>query len=102
MVQKVYGNDLILICDCIDCNNMATWRQGFITKNGIVTMNICEPHHYILRTKVPGNVSLDEDVLKWLMVQVTNPFKVGLYGTLYNLRNMLMMEQLKNVELEFE
>ncbi len=102
MIRKVYGNEVIIICDCIDCNNMAVWRQGFMTKNGVVIINLCEPHHYILRAKVPNDVQLDEDVLKWLMVQVTNPYKVGQYGTLYNLRNMLMMEQLKKVKLEFE
>ena len=102
MIRKVYGNEVIVICDCIDCNNMAVWRQGFTTKSGVVTINVCEPHHYILRTKVPNNVSLDENVLKWLMVQGTNPCKIGQYGTLYNLKNVLMMEQLKNVELEFE
>ena len=102
MIEKVYGKDIILMCDCIDCNNMAVWKQAFMTKNGFVIVNICEPHHYILRTKIPGNVSLDEDVLKWLMVQGTNPYKVAEYGTLHSLRNVLMMEQLRKVELEFE
>ena len=102
MVEKVYGKDVILICDCIDCNNMAIWRQAFMTKKGFVIVNICEPHHYILRTKVPNSFSLDEDVLKWLMVQGTNPYKVAQYGTLHSLRNLLMMEQLRGIELEFE
>ncbi len=101
MTERVYGKEIIPICDCIDCNNMVEWRQGFMTKDGIVVINLCEMHHYILRTKVPNNVMLDENVLKWLMVQGTNPYKVGQYGTLFNLRNMLMMEQLKKVELEF-
>ncbi len=102
MIKKVYGKEVILICDCIDCNNMAVWKQSFMTKEGSIIINICEPHHYILRTKVPGNIPLDENVLKWLMVQGTNPYKVAEYGTLHNLRNFLMMEQLKNIELEFE
>ncbi len=102
MIEKVYGKEVIIICDCIDCNNMAVWRQAFVTKKGGVVMHICEPHHYILRTKVPNNFSLDDDVLKWLMVQDTNPYKVAQYGTLHSLRNVLMMEQLKNVELELE
>ena len=102
MIEKVYGKEIILICDCIDCNNMAVWRQAFMAKKGIVIVNICEPHHYILRTKIPNNFSLDEDVLKWLMVQGTNPYKVAEYGTLHSLRNVLMMEQLRKVELEFD
>lgn len=102
MTEKVYGKDIILICDCIDCNNMAVWKQSFMTRKGFIIVNLCEPHHYILRTKVPNNFSLDEDVLKWLMVQGTNPYKVAQYGTLHSLRNVLMMEQLRKVELEFE
>ena len=102
MIEKVYGKEIILICDCIDCNNMAVWKQSFMTKKGFIVVNLCEPHHYILRTKVPNNFSLDENVLKWLMVQVTNPYKVAEYGTLHSLRNVLMMEQLRKVELEFE
>ena len=102
MIRKVYGKYIILICDCIDCNNMAVWRQGFLTKNGLVIINVCEPHHYILRTKVSGNLSLDDDILKWLMVQDTNPYKVAEYGTLHSLKNLLMMERLRCIELEIE
>ena len=102
MIEKVYGKDIILICDCIDCNNMAKWRQSFETKKGNIAVNLCEQHHYILRTKIPRNFSFDENVLKWLMVQGTNPYKVAEYGTLHSLKNVLMMEQLKNIELEFE
>jgi hypothetical protein len=102
MIEKVYGKDIILICDCIDCNNMAKWRQSFETKKGNIAINLCEQHHYILRTKIPRNFSFDENVLKWLMVQGTNPYKVAEYGTLHSLKNVLMMEQLRNIELEFE
>ncbi len=102
MIRKVYGKDIILICDCIDCNNMAVWRQGFVTKSGIAIINMCEHHHYILRTKVPGNLSLDDDILKWLMVQDTNPYKVAEYGTLHDLKSLLMIEKLRGIELEFE
>ncbi len=102
MIKKVYGKEVILICDCIDCNNMAVWSRPFSTKEGDVIINMCEPHDYILRTKVPEDVPMDENVLKWIMVQGTNPYKVAEYGTLHNLRNFLMMEKLKTLELEFE
>ena len=102
MIEKVYGKDIILICDCIDCNNMAVWRQQFETKKGSIMVNLCDQHHYILRTKIPRNFSFDENILKWLMVQGTNPYKVAEYGTLHSLKNVLMMEQLKNIDLEFE
>ena len=102
MIEKVYGKEIIPICDCIGCNNMVVWRQLFATKKGGVVIHLCEPHHYILRTKVSNNFPLDEDVLKWLLVQDTNSYKVAQYGTLHSLRNVLMMEQLKNIELVFE
>ncbi len=102
MIEKVYGKEIILICDCIDCNNMAVWRQTFETKKGNVMVNLCEQHHYILRTKIPRSFPFDENILKWLMVQGTNPCKVAEYGTLHSLKNVLMMEQLKNIDLEFE
>lgn len=102
MVADTHNKNVIVICDCIDCKNRPTWRQGFITKKGFVVADLCEDHHYILRTKVPKDIPLDENVLKWLLMQYANSHKVVKYGIVNGSADIEFLRELDKIDLEFE
>lgn len=103
MVARICKKNLIVICDCIDCPNIPTWRQSFITrKKKIIIVDLCEEHHFILRTKVPNDIELNEDVLKWLLIQDANVNKVVKYGVLRSSTDIKVAKELKKIELEYE
>lgn len=102
MVAKIYNKRVIVICDCIDCKNNPTWRQGFIIKKGFVVVDLCEDHHYILRTKVSKDIPLNEDVLKWLLLQDTNPSRVVKYGIVNGSADIEFLRELDKIDLELE
>lgn len=101
MVAKIYNKNVIVICDCIGCKNSPTWRQGFNIKKGFIVVDLCEDHHHILRTKVPKDIPLNEDVLKWLLMQDVNPHRVVKYGIITGYDREFLRE-LDKIELEFE
>lgn len=101
MVAKIYNKIVMVICDCIGCDNKPTWRQGFMIKKGFTVVDLCEEHHYILRTKVPGYVPLNENVLKWLLVQDANS-QVAKYGTITGSMNIEFMRELDKIEIDLE
>jgi len=76
--------------------------QAFDTKRGMVNIDLCEGHHLVLRTKVPEGTKLNEDVLKWLLVQDKNPHNVANYGVLRGPIDVKLRKALKNIKLEFE
>lgn len=102
MVADMHNKNVIVICDCIDCKNRPTWRQGFMTKKGFVAVDLCEDHHYILRTKVPKDIPLDENVLKWLLMQYANPHKVVKYGIVSGSADIEFLRELDKIDLELE
>jgi hypothetical protein len=102
MVAKIHNKNVIVICDCIGCENRPTWRQGFMIKKGFVTVDLCEEHHYILRTKVPMGIPLNEDVLKWLLIQEANPDIVAKYGMMTGSIDMEFLRELNKIDLELE
>jgi hypothetical protein len=102
MVAKIHNKNVIVICDCIGCKNKPTWRQGFMIKRGFVAVDLCEEHHYILRTKVPGNIPLNEDVLKWLLMQEANPHRVAKYGIMTGSVDMEFLMELNKIEIDLE
>lgn len=102
MVARIYDKKLLVLCDCIDCPNRPTWRQGFTTKKGLVIVDLCEIHHLILRTKVPNSSPLDEDVLKWLLIQDANIQTVMKYGILRGSIDIKVMKELKKIKLDYE
>ena len=75
-------------CDCIDCSMVTTWKQAFTVDNKTVIINICKGHHDVLRFKVSSGQQLNEDVLKWLLVQSPNFRKAVKYDTYISLRNV--------------
>lgn len=68
------------LCDCFGCRNLSNWKQSFYAYKQKVIVYLCNEHHFILRTKVKGNVKLDENVLTWLYKQPANSNKVVKYG----------------------
>ena len=102
MVAKIHNKNVIVICDCIGCKNRPTWRQGFMTKKGFVVVDLCEDHHFILRTKVPRDIPLDENVLKWLLMQEANPNRVVKYGTVNGSADIEFLRELDKIDLELE
>ncbi len=102
MVVRVHDKNVIVICDCIGCKNKPTWRQGFMTKKGLIVIDLCEDHHFILRTKVPRDIHLDEKVLKWLLMQDTNPRRVVTYGIITGSDDIEFLRELDKIDLELE
>jgi len=102
MVAKMYNKNVIVICDCIGCKNKPIWRQGFMTKKGLIVIDLCEGHHFILRTKVPRDIPLDEKVLKWLLMQDANPHRVVKYGIITGSDDIEFMRELDKIDIEFE
>lgn len=102
MGAKIYNKSVVVICDCIGCNNRPTWRQGFWTEKGLVIVDLCGEHHLILRTKVPRYVKLDEHVLKWLLVQDANHYKVMKYGITRGPSDLEFMKELEKIEIDLE
>lgn len=102
MTASMHNKNAIVICDCIGCKNRPTWRQGFWTMKGLVIIDLCEEHHFILRTKVPENVKLDEHVLKWLLVQDANHHNVVKYGTIRGHSDLEFLKELDKIDIEFE
>ena len=102
MVVKMYNKNVIVICDCIGCKNRPTWRQGFGTKKGLIVIDLCEEHHFILRTKVPRDVPLDENVLKWLLMQEANSHRVVKYGIVDGSADIEFLRELDKIDIEFE
>lgn len=102
MVAKIYNKNVIVICDCIGCKNRPTWRQGFNTKKGLIVIDLCEEHHYILRTKVSRDVPLDENVLKWLLMQEANSHRVVKYGIVNGSADIEFLRELDKIDIEFE
>lgn len=92
----------LVICDCIDCPNVPTWVQAFTVKNGVAIVNLCREHHFILRTKVPNSIPLDENVLKWLLIQDANAHTVTKYGIWKSSADIKAMRELKKIELDIE
>lgn len=102
MVAEIHGKGVIVICDCIGCKNRPTWRQGFMVKKGFVVVDLCEEHHYILRTRVPKDKSLDENVLKWLLMQDANSHRVVKYGIITGSADIEFLRELNKIDLELE
>lgn len=108
MVARIYNKKLLILCDSIDCKNKSTWRQGFITESGmsgisgIIVVDLCEEHHHILRAKVPNNIPLNEDVLKWLLIQDADASRVVKYGIVLGTDNIEMMKELRKIKIEYE
>lgn len=101
-IAHIYNKKAIIICDCVGCKNRPTWRQGFFTDKGLILVDLCEDHHFILRTKVPNYISLNEDVLKWLLIQDPHPNRVTKYGVLKGPAEIEMMKELNKIDLEFD
>ncbi len=102
MVKESRNKNVIVICDCISCKNRPTWRQGFMTKKGLVVVDLCKEHHYILRTKVPEDIPLDENVLKWLLMQYANSHRVVKYGIVNGSTDIEFLRELNKIDLELE
>lgn len=102
MVAELFVKNAIVICDCIGCQNRPTWRQGFRTKKGLVIVDLCEEHHFILRTKVSNNVQLDEHVLKWLLIQEANHHRVVKYGDVTGISDIELFRELNKIDIELE
>lgn len=102
MTVRIHRKNVLVVCDCIGCTNRPTWIQGFITKDGVVIIDLCEDHHFILRTKVPNEIPLNEDVLKWLLIQDSNPSMVVRYGLLRGQTDIEMAKMLKDINIEYE
>ena len=102
MVAKIHNKNVIVICDCIGCKNRPAWRQGFMTKKGLIAIDLCEEHHFILRTKVPRDIPLDEKVLKWLLMQDANSHRVVKYGIVSGSADIEFMKELDKIDLELE
>lgn len=102
MVVKIHNKNVIVICDCIGCKNKPTWRQGFITKKGLIVIDLCGEHHFILRTKVPRDIPLDENVLKWLLMQYANRHMVVKYGIITGSDDIEFLRELDKIDIDFE
>lgn len=102
MVAKMYDKNSIVICDCIGCENRPTWKQGFMTKKGLIIVDLCEEHHFILRTKVQKDILLDGHVLKWLLMQEANRNKVVKYGIIVGSSDLEFLRELDKIDIEVE
>lgn len=102
MVAKIHNKNVIVICDCIGCENRPTWRQGFMIKKGFAAVDLCEEHHYILRIKVPGDIPLNEDVLKWLLMQDANSHRVVEYGMMTGSADIEFLRELNKIDIDLE
>lgn len=102
MVARIRNKNVIVICDCIGCKNKPTWRQGFMMKKGLIVIDLCEDHHFILRTKVPKDIPLDEKVLKWLLMQETNSYRIVKYGIITGFADIELMRELDKIDIDFE
>ena len=102
MVAKIHDKNVIVICDCIDCKNRPTWKQEFKTKKGQIIVDLCEDHHFILRTKVSKIIPLNEDVLKWLLMQEANHHRVVKYGIVNGSADIEFLRELDKIDLEVE
>lgn len=102
MTARLYRKNVIIKCDCAGCRDRAAWVQAFNTKNGVTNVDLCKDHHLILITKVPEGIELNEDVLKWLLIQEKNPHHVAKYGILRGPIDIKVKNALKNLKLEFE
>lgn len=100
MTDHIYNK--IVICDCIGCGNRPSIKQIFTTKKGLVKVDLCKPHYFILRTKVPKNIPLNEDVLKWLLIQDPDPNKAPKYGIIRGLYDTEIIKELKKIELDYD
>lgn len=103
MALKFVNNKMVELCDCIGCPNKPMWVQEF-TKNSrgkteVIKTFLCSNHHFILRTKVPKNQELDEDVLKWLLIQSSNPNHVTQYGIVKGPADVQLMKELRKIKL---
>lgn len=92
----------IVKCECVYCPVVATWRQSFIVDNKIVIVRLCEGHHDVLRIKVPQDQPLNEDVLKWLLIQSSNLHKVARFGILKGFDDLRIMTELREIKLELK
>lgn len=92
----------IVICDCIGCKNRPTLRQGFFTKKGLIIIDLCEQHRRILRTKVPKGMPLNEDILKWLLIQDSDANYAPRYGRMKGLVDEEIMKELNKIELDYD
>ncbi len=102
MVARIHDKNVIVICDCIGCKNRPAWRQGFMTKKGLIVIDLCEDHHFILRTKVSRDIPLDENVLKWLLMQYANHHRVVKYGIITGSDDIEFLRELDKIDLELE
>lgn len=102
MVARIHDKNVIVICDCIGCKNRPAWRQGFMTKKGLIVIDLCEDHHFILRTKVSRDIPLDENVLKWLLMQYANHHRIVKYGIITGSDDIEFLRELDKIDLELE
>lgn len=102
MAARIHNKNVIVICDCIGCKNKPSWRQGFMTKKGLIEIDLCEDHHFILRTKVPRDIPLDENVLKWLLMQYANHHRVIKYGMITGSDDIEFLRELNKIDIDFE
>ena len=102
MATETHNKNMIIICDCIGCKNKPTWIQGFMAKKGLIVIDLCEEHHFILRTKVPRYIPLDEKVLKWLLMQDANSHRVVKYGIVMGSSDIEFLRELDKIDLELE
>jgi len=100
MVDHIFNK--IVICDCIGCKNRPALKQGFFTNKGLVVIDLCKPHRIILRTKVPKDVPLNEDVLKWLLIQDPDINDTPSYGMTRGLLDTEMVKELNKIELDYD
>jgi hypothetical protein len=101
-LREMTDKNIIKICDAIDCKNRPTWKQAFFTEKGVAIVDLCEEHHFILRTKVNQNVKIDENVLKWLLLQDANHHKVTKYGLIKGRSDIEFLKELDKIELVLE
>lgn len=102
MVARILNKNVMVICDGIGCKNKPTWRQSFFTRKGLVIVDLCEDHHLILRTKVSGDVKLDDNVLKWLLIQDADVDSVVRYGAVGGRSDIEFLKELDKIDLDLE
>lgn len=102
MVARIHRKNVLVMCDCIGCKNKPTWVQAFLVKKKVTIVDLCEEHHFILRTKVGNDIPLDENVLKWLLMQDANAHRVTKYGILRGPTDIEMSKRLREIELDTE
>lgn len=100
MADRIYNK--IVICDCIGCGNRPVIRRGFFTSKGLVVIDLCRQHNTILKIKVPKDVPLNEDVLKWLLIQDPNLDSTQKYGTIKDPSDIEINKALSKIELDYD